>query len=185
MTEQTKYPPLGTVSEGTMLARDLIPAFLSVLAEHAPERAAQIEASARYHALETYYDETDDTSALADDAEYHNPDEHTESAEDAEGYLLEDLFDALDELAAPYVRFGAHEGDGADYGYWPDVDALEDARRYGELATVADDGTLQARQDSQARHAEPLPELAMSVSDHGNVTLYTITYTLTEIWSIV
>lgn len=37
---------------------------------------------------------------------------------DAE-YLLEDLQDALNDLAPEGFYFGAHPGDGADFGFWP------------------------------------------------------------------
>ena len=33
--------------------------------------------------------------------------------------LVSDLVSALDNLSPEGVRFGAHEGDGSDFGYWP------------------------------------------------------------------
>lgn len=32
--------------------------------------------------------------------------------------------DALQALCPPFVYFGAHPGDGADFGFWPDAEAL-------------------------------------------------------------
>ena len=34
------------------------------------------------------------------------------------GELINDLIDALQEFAPPGHTFGAHEGDGADFGFW-------------------------------------------------------------------
>ncbi len=33
---------------------------------------------------------------------------------------------ALQEVCPPFVYFGTLEGDGADFGFWPDQDAIED-----------------------------------------------------------
>ena len=79
-------PTIGTVSHGTMLTSDLIPAFM-----------AELPAS---HKLRVEYDEHGYNAADADD-------------------LLECLFDALDAQAPEGCYFGAHPGDGSDYGYWP------------------------------------------------------------------
>jgi hypothetical protein len=183
-----QYPPIGSVSTGTMLPRDLIPAFLDVLREYDPAEAARITATDSYAALEEYYDKTDDTSMYKDDAEYSNPTEPTETAQDAEDYILYDLYEALDAIAPPYCRFGAHEGDGADYGFWPSHDTIEEDRRSGELAERDDAGALTVRRLKDyhpTNNAEPLPTMAVHVNDHGNVTLYRIDYQLTEVWGIV
>lgn len=34
-------------------------------------------------------------------------------------YLMDDVFNAMNEAAPEGYYFGAHEGDGADFGYWP------------------------------------------------------------------
>ena len=40
--------------------------------------------------------------------------------------LLGDLEDALQELCPPFVSFGAHPSDGANFGFWPDHGALSE-----------------------------------------------------------
>ena len=88
----------GTVISGTMRAEDLIPAFCSELSIRNAAFGAgdsefirAIEARAE---VEGYYES------------------------DATGWDLEELFDLLNECAPDGHYFGAHPGDGADYGYW-------------------------------------------------------------------
>jgi len=83
---------IGSVSSGTMRPADLIPAFLAVLDDIAPAKA----------------------DAWRED--WPGVEEDTET--DTEGYAMEELFDILDGLAPPGFYFGAHPGDGADYGFW-------------------------------------------------------------------
>ena len=92
-------------------------------------------------------------------------------SEDSE-YDLEWLFDALGEYAAPYFYFGAHPGDGADYGYWlsegfeDDFDGLK----------VSDTSEIPSKYRGEVLH----------VNDHGNVTLYVKTSrALREVWAVV
>ena len=84
-----------SLSHATMRPQDLIPRFLDFLREHAPEKYAQLP------------------SPVIPSDEDH-PWWGSEEAQ----YLLEDLFDALDEIAPEGCYFGAHPGDGSDYGFW-------------------------------------------------------------------
>lgn len=95
----TAFAHAGTVSHGTMRPEDLIPAFLDVLRELAPERAADFE---RTHLVV--------------------PVDGLEDEEQAEA--LDELFTLLDNAAPEGYTFGSHEGDGSDYGFWPSYDAI-------------------------------------------------------------
>jgi len=44
--------------------------------------------------------------------------EEGEDREDELSYDLEDLYELLNELAPEGTSFGAHEGDGSDFGFW-------------------------------------------------------------------
>lgn len=94
----------GTVIHGTMRTQDLIPAFLDVAQKIAPVEYAQMVSAIPAYAFED------------DDAEWWTSDEAH--------YMLEELFDLLDRCAPEGCYFGAHEGDGSDYGFWevPDSD---------------------------------------------------------------
>lgn len=74
--------------------------------------------------------------------------------------VVEDLSSALDSLAPSYMYFGALEGDGSDFGFWPDLEALK--------TSVFDGDTLQVN-DICDIPADYTGEI-MLVNDHGNVT---------------
>lgn len=103
-----------------------------------------------------------------------------ESRIDNDGYYgsenadwdLEALFDALDHYALPGFYFGAHPGDGSDYGYWLSESFVED---FDELK-VADLSEVPKGYRGSLLH----------VNDHGNVSLYTASRgRLREVWAIV
>ena len=149
------YKPIGTVSCATMRREDLIPAFVSELQyirDHHKglrrEHRAELTATAKRMERDGYY-------------------ESEESAWD-----LEWLFDTLDSYAMPYFYFGAHMGDGADYGFW----LHEDFEREFEGLKVSDLAEIPANYRGEV----------LLISDHGNMTLYLKTARkLTEIWAIV
>jgi hypothetical protein len=81
-----------TVSAGTMRPEDLIPIFMEILYNADESLVADLE-------------EHFDTSTEADYDERHE--------------LLDTLFDRLNDVAPEGTVFGAHDGDGACYGFWP------------------------------------------------------------------
>jgi hypothetical protein len=93
----------GTVSHGTMRPQDLIPAFLDALADVDPAAYEQYMLMP-FGPIPAHVQDEGDTSDWwqSDDARY----------------LLEELFDALNDAAPEDHYFGAHPGDGSDYGFW-------------------------------------------------------------------
>ena len=147
---KTTYP-MGSVSSGTMRAEDLIPEFLSELRSHRPLSRAH--------------------RAVAREIEKRMSKRGYFAGEDAD-YDLQELFEVLDTYAGPYFYFGAHPGDGSDYGYWLSemFDQDFEGLKVDDLAAVP---------------ADYQGELAV-INDHGNVTLYNRRRgRLTEIWSVV
>lgn len=98
----------GTVSHGTMRPADLIPTFLGVLRELDPTEHDRFlkenRAVARWVAVGC---PDFATCNKAGDA----------FMEDV-SIFLDELFDALNDCAPDGFYFGAHPGDGSDYGFW-------------------------------------------------------------------
>lgn len=121
MTDTPRLPAnfAGSISEGTLNARHLVPRYAEVLAYCWPTH----ELVERYRVL---------GAALQVVAEFTR-DEPRDVADllgvwecESMGYLLEGLFDALCEVAPEGTYFGASEGDGASFGFWPIDDEDED-----------------------------------------------------------
>lgn len=91
---------------------------------------------------------------------------------DEASYDLEELFDILSNHSLPYFYFGAHPGDGADYGYWLGEEALDefDGLKVNDLAEVP------KRFSGEVLH----------VNERGNCTLYAYSRGRgREVWAIV
>ena len=60
---------------------------------------------------------------------------------------MDELYEALNDVCPPFVYFGAREGDGADFGFWVDNVAVDDAittaseNKEGD-AYITEDGLL-------------------------------------------
>ena len=132
---------IGSVSSCTMRTEDLIPAFVwecNHLRLSRSERATVREIEKRMRAPD-YYD-----------------------SEDSDYDLNEDPFTILDSHCPPYCYFGAHEGDGSDYGVWFASESFDEDCRSGEVLKVSDLGEVPAGHSG----------MVAQVSDHGNLELY-------------
>lgn len=130
---------LGSVSHGTLRPEDLVSSFCDVLRTQRGYRRLAREGAKLLQSGES---------------------------EQLSDFLEERLFPAMEELAPPYAYFSAHEGDGSDFGYWADIDSLEEAAREGDTVVKAAAG---------ASWPDDLPRsvrFVMEVNDHGNVTLF-------------
>jgi hypothetical protein len=98
-------PTEGTLIHGTMRAADLIPAFLAEFKHIDPNGYAGY-----LDGLEADGYNADVLLNMDDDHEWYASDDATE--------LVDELFTMLDERSPEGCYFGAHPGDGCDYGYW-------------------------------------------------------------------
>jgi hypothetical protein len=134
---------IGSISSGTMRTEDVLAAFSAELKYHVQRNAAE-------WCSDGGRAERDRLLKLVAEAEATEDFDSDEASE-----LVTELEDELSAFAPPYCYFGAHEGDGSDYGFWPIMDAID------ELPRV---------QDSD--EAKALGEDCVFVNDHGNVTVY-------------
>lgn len=140
----SKKAQFGSISSGTMRPEDLIPVFVNEL--RALRGALPLDICKRVRRAHRF--------AAVDDS------------------LVQDLADALNEFAPAYGYFGAHEGDGADYGFWLSRDAMDefDGLRVADLSEVPKDYVGEV----------------LHVNDHGNMTLYVGRRGhLIEVWAVV
>lgn len=103
MTQEFRKAKPGTVIHDTHRTQDLIPAFLMTFrALDSPHYTAYV--------MRTF-------PAIPEEAE-GNDDHEFWNSEEAQ-HLTHELFDALNDHAPDGYYFGAHEGDGSNFGFWP------------------------------------------------------------------
>lgn len=145
----------GSISSGTMRNEDLIPDFAWHLAQYAKAAAPHLGAI------------NPDHIALCDEADAIEDFDSDDACE-----LVNELSDALNEYAPAYGYFGAHPGDGADYGFWISESFEEDF----DGLKVSDTSEVPEDYCGEVLH----------INDHGNITLYSCDNgKLTEVWSLV
>jgi len=97
---------------------------------------------------------------------------------------LETLFDLLNNYVPDYCYFGAHPGDGADYGVWVVEELLTPGSPQGGY-----DGLVYRCTEDFEQPGPHVPKSYthfLSVTDHGNCTLYRRAgRRWIEVWSIV
>jgi hypothetical protein len=146
--QEMKTADFGTISHGTMRPEDLIPTFASVL-DDLVENGEHTALVAEANSIEDFESEEADA-------------------------ILESLFDALQESAPAYAYFGAHPGDGSDYGFW----LHEDFEYDFDGLKVNDTSEIPADYTGEVLH----------VNDHGNCTLYAVDVpgaAPREVWALV
>ena len=149
----------GSVSSGTMRDEDLLDALSYELAYQMKRQTARFPR----RALRALINEAKRTLSAGEDSPLW------EGATD----VVAELFDALEQFAPAYGYFGAHPGDGSDYGFWlsDEIEHNFDGPKVTDLNEVAPDYRGEVLQ----------------ISDHGNMTLLTASGrgTFSVIWSLV
>lgn len=95
----------GTVSHGTMRAADLLDVLPDVLGTIDAERGARLRSA---------YEDAFSLHGLIQSGHAEATDTGSELLDEA----VRTCFDLLDEVAPSGHYFGAHPGDGSDYGFW-------------------------------------------------------------------
>jgi hypothetical protein len=107
-----------------------------------------------------------------------------EQQEQADYFINEAITDALNDLCPPYVYFGSHPGDGADFGFWPDIEGLrENLAEYKQWCRSKGEAF-----EHDGMHWLEDPNVFVHISDHGNVTVYAVDESGDpgqELWSCV
>ncbi len=117
-----KPASFGSVSTGTLRTQDLLSAFISEGESQQLRNGAYLatpEGMPLRDRLAKVLGEAQD--AFGDDGETLS-----EEGEENGPEIINDFCDVLSEFAPSYGYFGAHEGDGADFGYWVNVENVKE-----------------------------------------------------------
>ena len=146
---------IGTVSSGTLRSEDLMESFASELrqlsdgnhTESGDKLLAEVDAIDREN-----YD-------YEDECDVHD--------------LVDALIEELSERAPAHVHFGTLDGDGAEFGFWPDLDF-----RGCTVAEIVSSGP-----NGEGDMVDIDCQVYVSTNDHGNTTVSELRGE--EIWSVV
>ena len=148
-----KTASLGSISHGTLRTQDLLESF-------ANELEWQIARNGDFFAMPENHEQRNRLAKVLGEAQdAWNEDGETLTNEDNARELVDELQDALNEFCGSFVSFGTHPGDGADFGYWVDVD---EARESVDFVSSKEQGEPDADFEGEW----------LSVNERGNCTLY-------------
>ena len=139
---------LGSISTGTLRTEDLLPVFTATMRQFLTDNGHK-----------SIYVERAETIIRNDFYDMELADE-----------LVGTLMDGIQGYCPPFVYFGTLEGDGADFGFWPDRDAIEEIMPLDRNVGEGDDEIT-------------IDGVIVQVSDHGNVTV--MDRERNVIWSVV
>jgi len=154
---------LGSISHGTLRTQDLLPAFLETLTARGGKVPDDLECGTHIEYLNW---PSRDTTASDDDDKFWGSEEAM--------WDMDALTGALQTLCPPFVYFGTLEGDGSDFGFWADMETLNDA---------LDPTSCLSHQQSNGEYVLQDENVIVQVSDHGNVTVMDMERNV--IWSVV
>ena len=155
---------LGSISHGTLRTQDLLPVFLETFMALGGNVPSDLECGAYIE----YLNWPNSTTTACDE------DDKFWDSEDAM-WDMEALTDGLNNLCPPFVYFGTLEGDGSDFGFWPDMDRLNEELQW-ERDHYPDDSIPDALELEDYN-------VIVQVSDHGNVTMMDMDRNV--IWAVV
>lgn len=164
-----------------MRDEDLIPAFLGV----AEDLRLNKYDRAKVRKLRAEWDGCVMTSIDEGPCKVHEDDPCVDQLSETTA----ELFELLENYAPPFAHFGAHEGDGADYGFWISHESLDEAVEEGEILRESSNGmrstyTCGTRTDDMPGMFYGMKyRYRLVISDHGNMTLYYRNGR--EVWGVV
>lgn len=157
------YAKIGPVSEGSRLTRDLIENFSYSLKRLAKDNIADRgDRPADCEMFERHLRAVDDADKLLEKEDWDN-DQH----DDAQG-MIDELEQALQEYAPPYVRFGEVPDERDCWGFYPDMGSLNGDAHGRDASVLKINASVEWAPDELAEGVEFVAE----ITDHGNVTLY-------------
>ena len=111
---------LGSISHGTLRTQDLLPVFLETLTALGGDVPSDLECGAHIEYLNW---PGPGTTACDEDDKFWSSEEAM--------WDMEALTDGLNNLCPPFVYFGTLEGDGSDFGFWPNYDGMTESNIEG------------------------------------------------------
>lgn len=167
-----KPASVGSISHRTLRTEDLLEAF-------GDELEWQIRRNGEYFSRPENFSERDRLNAIHGEyLDCYSEDGKTiEPAKEAiaDELVNETLPDALQSFCLPYFYFGAHYGDGSDFGFWPvEIDEIKEQVGY-----------VSSREQEYPDNA--FRGEWLHVNERGNCTLYVRDETGAdkEIWALV